>query len=77
MRIEKVEAWRTSDGTFHSGPKMAEQYVLNAELLQYIGEVPSRYSDAQDILNTLSGNRKLVRQWLDACDAMEREALEP
>lgn len=75
MMVEKVQAWRTSDGVYHSGPKMAEQHVLNAELMDYIGEVPGRYTDAQDILNTLSGNRKLVRSWLDACDAMEREAL--
>lgn len=75
MRIEKVQAWRTSDGTYHSGPKMAEQFVLNAELIGVIGDLSGR--DAQDVLNALSGNRKLMRQWLDACDAMEREGLEP
>lgn len=73
MRIEKVQAWRTSDGVYHSGPKMAEQHVLNAELIEIIGKEPG---DAQDILNIFSSNRKKLREWLDACDAMEREGLE-
>lgn len=73
MIVEKVQAWRTSDGTYHSGPMMAEQFVISVELRDVIGDISDR--DAQDVLNTLSTNRKLVRRWLDACDAMEREAL--
>lgn len=76
MNIEKVTAWRTSDGVYHSGPKMAEQHIRNKRLADALQEIMDDKTDAQDVLNFLTGRRVEVVQFLAACDAMEKEALE-
>lgn len=38
-------------------------------------EAWSAIDEAQDALNFLSGRRRQVRDWLDKCDALEREAV--
>lgn len=74
MEIKQVKAWQTSDGTYHSTRSMAEQFVKNADLVTLLDEIFVT-SNGQDILNFLSGHRSLVREWLDACDAMEKEVM--
>jgi hypothetical protein len=72
MKISKITKFRTEDGTEHSTREMAEQFILNAELLEILG---ASVLEPQDILNTLSSHRQKVRDWLNACDAMEKAAL--
>jgi hypothetical protein len=74
ITVEKVVKWRTSDGAEHSSEEMAHAYILNAdvcELFSHIGSDP----DPQDIVNTITSNRKKIREFLDSCDAMEKASL--
>jgi hypothetical protein len=49
---------------------MADQYVFNKALVEFLHSVG--HPDPQDIVNSLSGRKKMVREWLDACDALEK-----
>jgi hypothetical protein len=74
MQIKQVAMWRTDDGAVHTTKEMAEQHILNHELVTFVQGCG--YPDsAQEIVNSISGNRKLVHDWLDACNAMERASL--
>lgn len=75
MNIEKIAKWRTDDGVEHTSPEMAEQHILNELMLDGLTAAPGfTRGQAQDILDILSGDRRRARQWLDACDAMEKAA---
>jgi hypothetical protein len=76
MKIEKITKWRTSDGVEHSTQEMAEQYLLNDELLGCLARNDRTWDQAQDLLNDLSNYRKELRAWLDACDAMEKASFQ-
>ena len=76
--IKKVVKWETSDGKIHSTQEMANQYVLNADACERIKEVLLTgldFPDAQDFVNWITSNSKIVMDLLDACDAMERASL--
>ncbi len=78
--IKKIPRWQTSDGVEHTTHEMAVRYVINAELLERLvesGMSPDRHH-AQDVLNALSDKttRAKLREWVDACDAMEKAAME-
>lgn len=76
MGIEKVEAWRTSDGEYHSGPKMAEQHIRNKRLVDDLKEYMSDgKADAQDIVNLIGSRRQEWLLYFAACDAMEKEVM--
>lgn len=83
MQIKKITKWQTSDGTEHSSKAMADQFILTTELVSILADQRpwARGDDldpkhtAHDVLNTLSSYRTKVREWLDACDAMEKAAL--
>lgn len=77
LTVRKVEVWETSDGVKHTSKAMADQYILNAEMVREL-TTSAGYGDneAQDIVNFLSGRRRgLVRDWLDACEKLEKESL--
>lgn len=75
MKITKFTKWRTEDGIEHSTQEMAEQHILNEELLDRLVRDDRTRDQAQDLLNDLTNYRKELRRWLDACDAMERASL--
>lgn len=74
MKIVKFMKWRTEDGEEHTTPEMANQHILNLQMIEVMASHFSSDS-AQDVLNLFSGHRKLVREWLNSCDAMEKAAL--
>ncbi len=74
--IKKIETWETSDGAKHHTHEMAEQYVLNEELLDDMVEQLGITRDAaQDILNFFGGRRPAIRCWLDSIDKMEKASM--
>jgi len=77
ITTEKIIKWRTSDGAEHSSKEMADQHVLNAEICQNISERLYLRGDVdpQDIVNWMTSNAKQIREFLDACEAMERASL--
>ena len=78
LSITKVTKWETSDGKIHSSQEMANQHLLNADACERIKEVlltGADFPDAQDFVNWITSNSKMVRELLDACDAMEKASL--
>lgn len=73
LTVNKITKWQTSDGTEHSSEEMAHAYILNAEICELFDHIPE--VDSQDIVNVITSNRKQMRGFLDACDAMERKVL--
>lgn len=75
MKIDKITKYRTTDGVEHTTREMAEYHIVNRRLVEDLVQVMEISPDgAQDILNVLSGRPKIVREWLDKADAMERSA---
>ncbi len=75
MKITSFKKWRTEDGTEHSTLEMAEHWVRSRELIDALVHDDRPESEVQNMLNTLSSHPRLVREWLDACDAMEKAAI--
>lgn len=76
LTVKKVEVWQTSDGVTHTSKAMADQYVLNAEMVSELTIAGYGADEAQDIINFLSGRRRgLVNDWLNACENLEKEIL--
>lgn len=74
--ITSKKVWETSDGATHTTHAMAVQHVCNAILVDLLVRDDRNAHEAQDLINNLSGYRKQLREWLDACDAMEKASLE-
>lgn len=58
-------------GKAHPYRSWAEQANLWDEMLELFSI--SSVSDTADVVNRISSNKKLVREYLDACDAMEAD----
>jgi hypothetical protein len=77
ITITKVTKWETSDGKIHSSKEMADQHVMNDEIVKSIDAAIyiEAGCDAQDFVNWMASNARMVREFLDACDAMEKASL--
>lgn len=74
MEIRKITKFETSDGTEHSTLQMAKQYVKNKEVCEALAEAVylRENADPQDIVNWITSHSAMIRDLLDACDAMEK-----
>jgi hypothetical protein len=71
MEIKKITKFQTDDGAEHLTVEMACQHLLNEELVSIFAYMDGG-CDSQEIINCISSNAKKVREFLDACDAMEK-----
>jgi hypothetical protein len=74
LTITKKEVWETSDGVTHTSREMAHAYILNADICELFDHLENS-AEPQDIVNTITSNAKAIREFLDACDAMERKVM--
>jgi hypothetical protein len=75
MKITSFKKWRTEDGTEHVTMEMAVHWVCTCKLVEALTATNRTVAAAEDVLNDLSSHQKLVRDWLDACEAMNRASL--
>jgi hypothetical protein len=76
-RIKRFTKFRTSDGREHDTKEMARQHLRNQELVELFeaDSFSGREWDGQEIVNVITSNRALIRDFLDCCDAMERKVV--
>lgn len=74
LKIAKFSKWRTSDGVEHSTYQMAEHWILLAAIKEAMAASGISDDAITDAINFIESNRKIIRNLLDACDAMEKAA---
>ncbi len=79
MTAEKITKWRTPDGVEHSTKEMADHWGLLQQMIEILeNRTDLSEESAYDVLNAIGTSqvdRQMVRDWLDACDAMEKASL--